>query len=232
MKPKRFYPDFKPGSDHLITTMLIGLNIVIFSMMILSGMSPFEPDSAILLKWGANYGPSTTGGEWWRLLTCNFLHIGIVHLVVNVYFLFAIGLLVEPLLGRVKFAVAYLLTGILPAWPPSGGKVMPPGAGASGATGNLRRIATLLTTDVFKFADKKPLLISVAVVVVMTLLYGMAGNIDNAGHVGGLLAGLGLGYAFYPALKQPGNRGLQSRTIILSVWAVSVLVAGTYFHYR
>jgi rhomboid protease GluP len=69
-------------------------------------------------------------------------------------------------------------------------------------------------------------------VVAMTLLYGMVGNIDNAGHVGGLLGGIALGYGFYPTLGRPEDRGLQSRTIILSVWAVLVLVAAAYFHYR
>ena len=79
--------------------------------MAINGVNIMLPDNGSLLNWGANFRPMTLDGQWWRLLTNCFLHIGIFHLLMNMYALLYIGVLLEPLLGRTRFLSAYLLTG-------------------------------------------------------------------------------------------------------------------------
>src|SRR5438270_5208928 len=59
---------------------LVGINVVVFFAMVISGVSVTDPTSQQLIRWGANYGPLTMSGQWWRLITYNFLHIGIIHI--------------------------------------------------------------------------------------------------------------------------------------------------------
>ncbi|MBI3863642.1 MAG: rhomboid family intramembrane serine protease [Planctomycetia bacterium] len=73
--------------------------VCVFGTMVVSGVSAMNPAAGELLPWGANFGPRTMRGEWWRLETCTFLHSGIPHLAFNLVALYSIGLLVERLLG-------------------------------------------------------------------------------------------------------------------------------------
>ena len=59
-----------------------------------------------LIQWGANYGPKTTQGEWWRMFTCMFLHIGVLHLLFNMIALWNVGGFMERLLGSTGFSRA------------------------------------------------------------------------------------------------------------------------------
>ena len=68
--------------------------------MVVSGVGLMSPESESLISWGANYGPRTTGGEWWRLFTCMFLHAGIIHVGMNMLVLHNIGPFVERLTGN------------------------------------------------------------------------------------------------------------------------------------
>lgn len=109
---KDFFSIFKPTQGFFITPILLDLNILIFVFMAISGVNIILPDNESLVNWGANFRPMTLEGEWWRLITNCFLHIGIFHLLMNMYALLYIGILLEPHLGRTRFISAYLLTGI------------------------------------------------------------------------------------------------------------------------
>ena len=54
-----------------------------------------SPSTLSLLKWGADFGPLTLTGDWWRTVTCNFIHIGAFHLLMNMYAFMYVGLLLE-----------------------------------------------------------------------------------------------------------------------------------------
>ena len=116
-----------------VTPAIFWLNIIVFVAMVLTGVNLMDPTSADLIQSGANYGPKTLSGEYWRLLTCTFLHIGVIHLACNMWALWNVGFLVERLVGNVAFLVLYLVSGLLGSiaslyWNPD-----VPSPGASGA---------------------------------------------------------------------------------------------------
>ncbi len=59
-----------------VTPTLIAINVLVFVAMVIKGVGFLEPSIVDLLAWGANYGPLTNSGQWWRLLSCTILHIG------------------------------------------------------------------------------------------------------------------------------------------------------------
>lgn len=220
---------FVPSKGYFITPILIDLNILLFLAMTISGVNILLPDSDSLLKWGANFRPQTLNGEWWRLLSCCFLHIGILHLLLNMYALLYIGLLLEPILGRIRFLAAYLITGIASSVASLWWHELIISAGASGAIfGMYGLFLALLTTDILPKTARKALMVSIVIFVGYNLMNGVKGGIDNAAHIGGLLSGLAIGYAFVPSLKQPDNRSLRNSVIGIIAFIVLAASAGIY----
>jgi len=198
---------FIPRKNYFITPLIIDLNILVFVIMVLSGVNGLQPDSESLVQWGADYTPYTLGGQWWRMLTSTFLHAGILHLAFNIYAFFYIGLLLEPHLGRWKFTIAYLLTGVLASATSLYWHDIVVSVGASGAIFGMYGVfLAMLTTNLIHKEKRGPLFRSIGLFIVYNLAFGLTigalGAIDNAGHIGGLISGLLIGYAFYPVLKK------------------------------
>ncbi len=229
-KVKGFFSIFKPTKDFFVTPILIDLNILIFILMVISGVNFFQPDTDSLLSWGANFRPLTLNGEWWRLISNTFLHIGIFHLLMNMYALLYIGVLLEPLLGKTRFISAYLLTGITASVASLWWHDLIISAGASGAIFGMYGVfLAMLTTNIIEKSTRKALLTSIAVFVGYNLLYGLKGGIDNAAHIGGLIGGLIIGYALIPSLKKPAEAKLKFATIgVLSVF----ILASSFIIYK
>lgn len=165
--------------------------------MVLRHVPLLQPTSQQLLPWGANYGPLTLDHQWWRLLTAAFVHIGVVHLVLNMFCLFNLGGLAEHLYGWRTFVALYLLAGIAASIASVAGNPLVVSAGASGAIFGVAGalIATL-------YLGKLPVprstlqisLVSLIVFAAYTVTYGFVkGGIDNRAHLGGLFSGLLLG---------------------------------------
>lgn len=217
---------FIPKEGFFITPILINFNILIFLIMIFSGVNFFSPDSASLIKWGANYKPMTLDGQWWRLFSCNFLHIGIIHLLMNMFALLYIGIMLETVIGRIRFVVAYILTGLSASIASLWWNDITVSAGASGAVFGMYGVfLALLTSNLFEKKVKESLLGSIGLFVAYNLVYGMKGGIDNAAHIGGLIGGLVYGFSFIPSLKNSSNlsykylgMGLASLLIISISW--------------
>jgi membrane associated rhomboid family serine protease len=93
-----------------LTTALMALNGVMFLLVGLRG--GVDPSVPMLIDWGANFGPLTVNGQWWRLLTATVLHANVLHLLSNLYALWYVGRLAEPLFGRPSFLLIYLLSGV------------------------------------------------------------------------------------------------------------------------
>lgn len=210
-----FFSFFKPMKGYFITPILVNINILVFILMVISGVNVFLPDSESMIRWGANFRPVTLGGEFWRLITCCFLHIGIFHLLMNMYALIYIGLLLEPHLGRTRFLACYILTGLTASTASLWWHDLTISAGASGAIFGLYGVfIAMLTTDLIEKSARKALLLSVGIFVGYNIINGFKPNsgIDNAAHLGGLLGGLLIGYAFLPSLKKPAENKLKWAT--------------------
>ena len=192
-------------NGYLTTPLLIFLNLFVFGFMVGSGVSWISPDPETLVHWGANFS-AYTFGEWWRLITCTFLHIGVFHLVFNMYALLFIGWMLEPHIGSGRFALAYILTAVFAScislwWHP-----YVVSAGASGAIFGMYGVfLALLTTNLIEKTSRRPLLISVCIFVGYNLMQGTSGMVDNAAHIGGLLSGFGIGYLYYLMLKSKSD---------------------------
>ncbi len=90
-----------------LTTILIGINSAVFIAMVATGVSPIEPTSQDLLKWGANFGPLSLGSQPWRMLTSNYEHIGIIHIFFNMWCLLNLGKLAERIFDRWTYIFVY-----------------------------------------------------------------------------------------------------------------------------
>src|SRR6185503_435126 len=100
------------SGNQYLTYAIMGLNVLVFLAMVFSGVSILKPTGIDIINWGGNYGPLTLSGDWWRLISCVFVHIGILHLLFNMYALYMVGVYLEPMLGKTRFIAAYLATGI------------------------------------------------------------------------------------------------------------------------
>jgi len=213
---------FWPREGYFATPIIINLNILIFILMVISGVDFMEPDTKSLILWGANFKPMTLQGEWWRLLTNIFLHIGVIHLLLNMYALLYIGLILEPYLGKARFAAAYLLTGIAASTASLSWHDFTVSAGASGAIFGMYGVfLAMLTTNFIEKAARKTLLVSIGIFVAYNLMNGMKDGIDNAAHIGGLVSGFVIGYLYYPSLKNPERMDIKLGTI--SALSVSII---------
>ncbi len=180
----------------IVTLTLIGLNALVYVAMGLGGVSWTDPSVEHAVRWGADFGPLTLSGEWWRALTSAFVHFGIIHIALNMWCLWSLGVSLERFMGRAAFAVSYVLSGLTAslvsiAWNP-----WRVSAGASGA---IFGVAGAFVS--YLFFKKAPIdkvqvrrkLKSLLIFIFYNLLYGAAGNVDNSAHLGGLIAGLILG---------------------------------------
>ncbi len=213
-KAKNWFSIFIPVEGYFIMPILIDINILIFILMAITGVNIITPDSESLINWGANFRPSTLDGQPWRLFTSCFLHIGIIHLVMNMYALTYVGILLEPLLGRTRFLSAYMLCGLAGSalslfWHP-----YTISAGASGAIFGMYGVfLAMLTTSLIEKSARQTFLTTTLVFVGFNLINGLRGGIDNAAHLGGLLSGLVIGYSFYPGLIKPEKLNLKYGSI-------------------
>src|SRR5262249_2502944 len=95
----------------LVTLAIVALNVIVFILMIFGRGSLGNPET--LVGWGANFGPRTTNGEWWRLVVATFIHSGFIAFAVNIGALAQLGFVLERVAGRLAFATVYMLAGIL-----------------------------------------------------------------------------------------------------------------------
>lgn len=213
------------------TYTLVGVNCAVFLLMFFVGINPFRPTSANLFFFGGdNAGAVLLLGQWWRVVTAMFVHGGILHLGLNMWCLWNLGLLAEPLMGTLGVFAVYILTGaagnllsILVNWvlyhnaDSVTGGVFPVGVGASGAIfGIAGALIVLLKSKRLPVpaAEVKGLRRSVIYFAVINLVIGFsiqvgtsvmnAGfGVDNMAHVGGFASGLLFAMPMIPRIGSP-----------------------------
>lgn len=210
------------------TYAIIAINVLIFILMVLDGAGLMTPNGIVHLKWGSNFKTLTQSGDWWRLITCVFIHFGIIHLALNMYALFSVGVYLEPMLGKVKYITAYLCTGVLASLASLWWHTEPTNsAGASGAVfGMYGLFLALLTSNLIPKSVRQALLQSIVVFVIYNLIYGLKGGVDNAAHIGGLISGLLIGYAYVFAIKKEKEeqpvKWIVPAVVIITIVSVSL----------
>ena len=100
------------GRADLVTKALVTANVLMFVAAAIGGAGIVVPSPSVLQAWGTNFGPLTTSGQWWRLVSSIFLHFGVLHLALNMWALYVGGRLAERLFGSRAFALIYFAAGI------------------------------------------------------------------------------------------------------------------------
>src|SRR6202161_1532740 len=180
-----------------LTQIIFGMNVAVFLGMALAASTVMDFSPQETIRWGANWGPLTLSGEWWRWLKCVFVHGGIIHIAFNMWCLWNLGALAESLYGRWTYAAIYLICGVgasltSVAWHP-----YTPSVGASGAIFGLAgALITALKLGEFSVPRSalSGTLKSLGAFVVYNLIFGaIIPGVDNTAHIGGLITGLIVG---------------------------------------
>ena len=227
------------------TYFLLAINIGVFLWMVLHGVSPTSPAIPQLLHYGANNPSMVLGGQWWRLVTATFVHIGMIHIATNMWCLWNLGLLGEPLLGPLGLIAVYLITGVAGnlvsiAWDLIFGSqiqlVVGVGAGASGAVFGIAGILIILLSNQrlpIPWTELKRLRTAVVRFAAINLVIGAstivlhAGvRIDNSAHIGGFVSGLALGPSLVPYMTRGRAAYLGRQKIVFLAAAVVLTLIG------
>jgi rhomboid protease GluP len=191
-----------PNRRVLVTYALIALTVLAFLLQMLT-QSLYGWDW--VAEWGVKYGPDIAQGEWWRLLTPVLLHASLVHIGFNMYALYVLGPGLERHYGAGRFLLLYLLAGfagnVISLWlTPS------PSLGSSTAIFGLlgaQGVFAYRNRQVFG-ASAKAVLRNVLTFALINLLIGLAPQIDNWGHMGGLLGGVLFAWLAGPVYRLEG----------------------------
>jgi len=225
-QPVMDMPWERRASGPLVTHAIFGINVAVFLGMALAGVDIMNPASGQLMHWGSNATSLTLTGQWWRLITYNFVHIGILHIALNMWCFWNLGELAESLYGHTMFALVYLVCGVgggvaSLAWHQSVNS-----AGASGAIfGIAGALIASLKLGNFSLpqAHVKATLSSIVTFAVYNIVFGaLTGFTDNAAHIGGLLTGMMLGGLI--AIAAPARNQFVRRAAVLVL--VSAVVGG------
>ncbi|KAG6721159.1 hypothetical protein I3842_03G098700 [Carya illinoinensis] len=170
-----------------------------FSFEPIKGNPLFGPSSATLEKLGAlEWSKVVQKHQGWRLVTCVWLHAGVIHLAANLLSLVFIGIRLEQQFGFARIGVVYLLSGF-------GGSILSSlfirniSVGASGGLfGLLGAMLSELFTNWTIYTNKAAALITLLVIIVINLGIGILPHVDNYAHIGGFLVGFFLGFVLFP----------------------------------
>jgi rhomboid protease GluP len=226
------------------TYALVAINCLVYLAMVALHVSAVNPTPDQLMYFGAdNAGNVLVYGQWWRIVTAMFVHVGFLHLVVNMWCLWNLGLLAEPLMGSAGVLAVYILTGAagnllstcvnwLRPLHEAGVVVFPVGAGASGAVfGIAGALIILLKSHLLPVPplELHKLRRSVIYFAVINLVLGLSigfgtrvigsgVSIDNSAHLGGVLCGLLFAAPMVPRIGS--SRALFTRRLRYAVGLV------------
>ncbi|XP_009608217.1 RHOMBOID-like protein 3 isoform X2 [Nicotiana tomentosiformis] len=195
----RNYASAYAVEDHRDTTW-ISWFLGRFSFQPLRENPLFGPSSSTLQRLGAlEWKKVVHQHQGWRLITCIWLHAGVIHLIANMLSLVIIGIRLEQQCGFVRIGIIYLFSGV-------GGSILSSlfiqrsiSVGASGALfGLLGAMLSELITNWSIYTNKVCALLTLLVIVVINLAVGILPHVDNFAHIGGFLTGFLLGFILLP----------------------------------
>jgi len=204
------------------TYLFIGITVGVFALMALhGGMGVMSANPRALIGFGAKDNLLIDQDhEYWRLVTSTFIHIGIVHILLNDYALWIVGQEIERIYGSARFVVLFMATGLVAS---VASYLFNPGAVSAGASGSIFGLFGALVAFAFRHRNEIPKGLSRDIkrrlipVIFLNLFIGFSiGIVDNAAHIGGLVAGLILGFII--PYKRP------SETATAFAWRVLQIV--------
>jgi len=213
-------------NNPVLYKVIFAINIIVFILMVFIGkVHILSPDIQHLIDWGANFAPITLNNEPYRLITYAFIHIGIVHLLFNMWALNVVGNLCESLFSSLQFFIIYTLSlfgaGITSLY--FNQEVV--SAGASGAIFGISGavfVHLLINKVSLPEETRNALKTSYAGFIVYNLLFGLSINgIDNAAHIGGLVTGGITGYSLTSS---------SIKNKFLAISTIAVFLTGFYFY--
>lgn len=244
---RREFSDWDPRSAPA-TYILVAINCLVYLWMIAHGVSPKEPSEAALIHYGANNSMLVLHGEWYRLVSATFVHVGLLHLATNMWCLWNLGMLGEPLLGPLGMLAVYLLTGAAGNLLSLASNVLATlvtrnaqplfevGAGASGAVFGIAGILIVLLSNrrlPFPWRHLQALRRRVVQFAGINLVIGLGTNflplgvsIDNMAHIGGFLSGLALGVPLVPRMTAGRERYLRRQKITFAAACLALSLFG------
>ena len=220
-------PPRAPSRRAAVTTALVVANLAVAAVcaFVLAGPGDF----GTIVRAGANVRGAVAAGEVWRLASSVFVHVGLVHLLVNVLALWSLGRLVEGLFGRARMFAIYGAAGIAGALASHVMARAGVSAGASGAIFGLLGAALIelaLHRGRYRREWRRSLLGALAVVTVAQLAVGLIWPmIDQWAHVGGLVGGMVMG-----ALLSPGWRVAEHPAVVWSARVLAVALAAGFVY--
>lgn len=230
---------YLPGSRAWVTLVLILANVIAFGLMATAANAVNGFNVLQLAAWGANSGTLDLAGQWWRLVTYQFLHVNLFHIVINMLVLWAVGRLTERLYGSASLLALYLAGGVIAglasmAWNPYQIVV--------GASGSIFGIVGAFIIFVLRRRNEisKSLLfyLSAAVLFAFVNLYlgVFQPAVDNAAHFGGLLAGLAMGAAMSGTIgsrrRVNAGRAMIAAIVFAALALPSLWYLGAFGHPR
>ena len=238
-RPRRSHWAMAPA-----TYTLVGINTLVYLAMCFSGVSWWNPTGLDLLHWGADQGAQVfIYDQWWRLFTAMFVHAGIIHIAGNMWCLWNLGLLGEPLIGPLGIVAVYILTGLAGDILSTAIHPIYISMGASGAIMGIAGVLVVLLKSPYlpvpQFELKK-LRRSVIYFAVLTFILGTGGDlmhfkiqIDNMAHMGGFVCGILMGLPMVPLIGAPREMFFNRRrtAIILMSFVLMLMTYGVYSFY-
>jgi membrane associated rhomboid family serine protease len=208
------------SSDPQLTYALIAINVIAWVAMLGSG-APINGVGGTIYQHGALYGPLVADGDWWRVITAGFLHAGIIHIGFNMYFLYFLGQIIEPMIGKLRFGLIYAVSlaggsfGALLLTPNT------PTVGASGAVFGLMGAAILA----MRARGIDPMQSGLGLTLLLNLgITFLIPGISKGGHVGGLVAGGIVGYLLFEIADR--RRSAATPVLVACVALGVALLAG------
>lgn len=179
--------------DLIVTWIIIALNVAAYAVTAYLSGNIFDSNINVLVFMGAKVNSLIASGQYYRFFTCMFLHAGIVHLGVNMYSLYIMGSFIEKVYGKFKYIVLYLISGLVS----SAFSFMFSSSISVGASGAIFGLlgAALVFAIKMKHKIGKEFFMSVLSIIVLNLIIGFSvANVDNFGHLGGLVGGIIMTY--------------------------------------
>ncbi|MDT8910426.1 rhomboid family intramembrane serine protease [Amycolatopsis sp. PS_44_ISF1] len=211
----------RPSNSVAVTGTLLAVNVLVFLITVVQARSLFDNGRSQLSALGELWTyPTLGGGEWWRVFTSGFLHYGPIHIAANMFSLWMIGRALEPVFGKARFTALYFVsmlgasTAVLLFDQPNR-----PTAGASGALFGLMGCYAVIVLKLK--LNPSGLLITLAINAYITFSIP---NISILAHVGGLVTGALVAFAFLYAPERNRTRWQVTGAVIVVVALVGLLL--------